>query len=277
MMTGVYSDLKSSPTALIGLAIVLAWVIAAVLAPVLPLYDPNAHMAPFKAPFAAAVDGGMHWLGTDHKGRDLLARIVFGARRVLVWGGTATLAAYALGTMLGLVAGYLGGLWDDAVGFVANTLLSFPVIVLYVLIIASLGAGGVSVVLAVAAAMSPIVMRIVRAEVRRLRPAGFVRAAEMRGENRLYIMFVEILPNLGGAVLADACLRFGYVVITVALLGYLGLGLPPPDPDWGKMIAETQPLGRFAGHMAVLPALALSSLVLGVNLLADGLRRGGRP
>jgi peptide/nickel transport system permease protein len=275
-MVGIGKTLKNSPTAALGLAIVIGWVLVAVLAPVLPLYDPNALMEPFKTPFAAAADGGTCWLGTDHKGRDLLARIVFGARRVLIWGGTATLAAYALGTVLGLVAGYLGGLWDDAVGFVANTLLSFPVIVLYVLIIASLGAGGISVVLAVAAAMAPIVMRIVRAEVRRLRPSGFVRAAEMRGESRCYVMFVEILPNLGGAVLADACLRFGYVVITVALLGYLGLGLPPPDPDWGKMIAETQPLGSFAGHMAVLPALALSSLVLGVNLLADGLRRGGQ-
>lgn len=275
-MAGVGSALRNSPAAATGLAIVLAWALAAILAPVLPLFDPNAQMEPFKAPFSAAADGGTYWLGTDHKGRDMLARIVFGARRVLMWGGAATLAAYALGTLLGLAAGYLGGLWDDAVGFVANTLLSFPVIVLYVLIIAWLGTGGGSVVLAVAAAMAPIVMRIVRAEVRAIRSRGYVRAAEMRGEGRFYVMFVEILPNLGGAVLADACLRFGYVVITVALLGYLGLGLPPPDPDWGKMIAETQPLGRFAGHMAVLPALALCSLVLGVNLLADGLRAGRR-
>lgn len=276
-MAGMWSALRASPLAMTGAAVVAFWTALGLLAPVLPLADPNAQHVPFLSPITATADGVMHWLGTDHKGRDMLARIVFGAQRVLIWGGTATLSAYALGIVMGLCAGYLGGWWDEAVGFLANALLSFPVIVLYVIIIATLGTGGGSVIVAVAVAMAPIVMRIVRAEARTLRTRGYVRAAELRGENALYVMAVEILPNLGGAVVADACLRFGYVIITIALLGYLGLGLPPPDPDWGKMIAETQPFGRFAGHMAVLPALALSSLVLGVNMLADGLkdRRGG--
>lgn len=274
-MGSLVSTLRASPLALSGAVIVAAWILLAVLAPVLPLMDPNAQGLPFRGMFTATPDGVMHWMGTDHKGRDMLARIVFGARRVLLWGGAATLAAYAFGTAMGLCAGYLDGWWDDAVGFLGNVLLSFPVIVLYVVIIATLGAGGGSIVVAVAVAMAPIVMRIVRAETRSIRPRGYVRAAELRGESACYVMLFEILPNLGGAVLADACLRFGYVVITIALLGYLGLGLPPPDPDWGKMIAETQPFGPFAGHMAVLPALALSSLVLGINMLADGLRDRG--
>lgn len=274
-MRAAFGRLRASKLAMAGALIVAVWVVVALLAPVLPLMDPNAQATPFLAPFTAA-DGVMHWLGTDDKGRDLLARILFGARRVLVWGGAATVVAYVLGTVMGLAAGYLGGLWDEAVGFVANVSLSFPVIVLYVVIIAALGVGGGSVVVAVAAAMAPLVMRIVRAEARSIRAKGYVRAAEIRGESALHIMLVEILPNLGGAVVADACLRFGYVVITISLLGYLGLGLPPPDPDWGKMIAETQPFGRFAGHMAVLPALALSSLVLGLNMLADGLKSGRR-
>lgn len=265
--------LRERPWAVCGGCVVALWVIVALLAPVLPLFDPNAHMAPFKGLFASASDGGTHWLGTDHKGRDMLARLVFGARRVLFWGGAATFVAYAFGVALGLLAGYFGGWWDEVLNFIGNVALSFPVIVLYVVIVAALGAGGGTVIVAIAVAMAPIVMRIVRAEVRVLRVRGYVRAAETRGESALYIMLVELLPNLAGVIAADLCLRFGYVVITIALLGYIGLGLPPPDPDWGKMIAETQPFGRFAGHMAVTPAVALSSLVLGVNMLADGLRR----
>ena len=269
---GVLGLLRESPIAIFGLCLVMTWIVLAVIAPVLPLYDPNAPMEPFKKPLEAARDGGTYWLGTDHKGRDILARVIFGARQVLVWATLATAVAYVFGMLMGVVAGYKGGWWDEVISFIANVLLSFPVMVLYIIIITYLGATGFNIVLAVTFASAPGIMRIVRGLVLDLKTRDYIYAAQTRGESSLYIMLVELLPNARGPLIVDACLRLGYTTITIAMLGYLGLGLPPPDPDWGKMIAETQALGSFAGHMAVVPALAISSLVLGFNLLADGLR-----
>ena len=264
--------LRESPIAIFGLSLIMFWVILAILAPILPLYDPNAPLEPFKFPLSEARDGGLYWLGTDHKGRDVLSRVIFGAQQVLVWATTATAVAYIVGMFMGVVAGYLGGWWDEVISFISNVLLSFPVIVLYIIIITYLGATGFNIVLAVTFASAPGIMRIVRGLVLDLRTRDYIFAAQTRGESALYIMIVELLPNARGPLIVDACLRLGYTTITIAMLGYLGLGLPPPDPDWGKMIAETQPLGSFAGHMAIVPAAAISSLVLGFNLLADGLR-----
>lgn len=257
---------------MVGLALILFWTIMALSAPLLPLFDPNMGLEPFKKPFAPAPKGATYWLGTDHKGRDILARVIFGARRVLIWATLATSVAYVIGMAMGVVAGYLGGWWDEIISFVSNVFLSFPVMVLYIIIITYLGSTGFNIVLAVTFASAPGIMRIVRGLVLDLKSRDYIAAAETRGEHPIYIMVVELLPNARGPLIVDACLRLGYTIITIALLGYLGLGLPPPDPDWGKMIAETQPLGSFAGHMAIVPAIAISSLVLGFNLLADGLR-----
>ena len=264
--------ISESRLAMIGLALVLFWVVLAVIAPLLPLYDPNTSLEAFKKPLAEAKDGATYWLGTDHKGRDMMSRVIFGAQRVLIWATMATGIAYFFGILMGLVAGYVGGWWDEIISFVSNVLLSFPVIVLYIVIIAYLGATGFNIVLAVTFASAPGIMRIVRGLVLDLKTREYVFAAQSRGESAFFIMLVEILPNARGPFVVDACLRLGYTIITIAMLGYIGLGLPPPDPDWGKMIAETQPLGSFAGHMAIVPAVAISSLVLGFNLLADGLR-----
>ncbi len=271
-MARIWTRLLASPLAMLGLALVVFWLALALLAPVLPLLDPNAALDAFKAPLSTSEDDVTYWLGTDHKGRDILARVIFGARQVLLWTVLASAVAYVLGITMGLTAGYLGGWWDEVVSFIGNVLLSFPVMVLYIVIISYLGAGGLNIVLAVTFASAPGIMRIVRALTLDLKHRDYVAAAQTRGESALYIMFVEILLNARGPLMVDVCLRLGYTTITIAMLGYLGLGLPPPDPDWGKMIAETQPLGSFAGHMAVVPALAISSLVLGFNLLADGLR-----
>ena len=271
-MAGIWARLRESPLAMLGLALVLFWVALALFAPVLPLLDPNVALDAFKSPLSTSEGGVTYWLGTDHKGRDILARVIFGARQVLFWTVLASAVAYVLGIAMGLTAGYLGGWWDEALSFIGNVLLSFPVMVLYIVIISYLGAGGLNIVLAVTFASAPGIMRIVRGLTLDLKNRDYVAAAQTRGESAFYIMFVEILLNARGPLMVDVCLRLGYTTITIAMLGYLGLGLPPPDPDWGKMIAETQPLGSFAGHMAVVPALAISSLVLGFNLLADGLR-----
>jgi peptide/nickel transport system permease protein len=263
--------LRESPLAMAGMAILLFWAVMALLAPFLPLADPNAPVAPFQFP-GDSQSGQTFWLGTDHKGRDVLARIVWGSRRVLFWATLATAVAYLAGMLMGLAAGYLGGWWDEAISFLANVLLSFPVMVLYIVIITTLGASGANIVIAVTFASAPGIMRTVRGLVPDLKTRDYVLAAQTRGESALYIMLVELLPNARGPLIVDACLRLGYTVITIAMLGFLGLGLPPPDPDWGAMIAEAVPVGAFALHAMVIPALAVSSLVLGFNLLADGLR-----
>jgi peptide/nickel transport system permease protein len=269
---GAIALLRESPVGMLGAAILLFWVTMAVLAPVLPLADPNQAIAPFKFPGDVGPNGQVFWLGTDHKGRDILSRLIWGSQRVLIWATFATAVAYAVGMLMGVAAGYLGGWWDEVISFVANVLLSFPVMVLYIIIISRLGSSGANIVLAVTFASAPGIMRIVRGLVLDLKTRDYIFAAQTRGESPWRIMLVELLPNARGPLIVDACLRLGYTTITIATLGFLGLGLPPPDPDWGQMIAEAVPVGVFAAHAMVIPALAVSSLVLGFNLLADGLR-----
>jgi peptide/nickel transport system permease protein len=269
---GTIGLLRESPIAMAGAAILLFWVVVALLAPVLPLLEPNQAIAPFKFPGDVGPKGQVFWLGTDHKGRDILSRLVWGSQRVLVWATFATAVAYVVGMLMGVAAGYRGGWWDEVISFVANVLLSFPVMVLYLIIISRLGSSGANIVLAVTFASAPGIMRIVRGLVLDLKTRDYVFAAQTRGESPWYIMLVELLPNARGPLIVDACLRLGYTTITIATLGFLGLGLPPPDPDWGQMIAEAVPVGVFAAHAMIVPAVAVSSLVLGFNLLADGLR-----
>ena len=224
-------------------------------------------------PFTAAPEGGIFLLGTDHLGRDILSRLLWGGQRVLFYATAATVSAYIVGIAMGLAAGYFRGWIDEAIAFVANVILSFPVMVLYVLIIAKLGASGANIVFAVVFASSPGIMRIVRGVTLDISTRDYVAAAQTRGESAGFIILVEILPNARGPLIVDFCLRMGYTTITIGALGFLGLGLPPPDPDWGGMITETRSfvMGGFP-HMAIIPAFAISLLVLGFNLLADGLR-----
>lgn len=264
--------LRESPVGIVGAGIIAFWVLVAVFAPWLAPYDPNATITPMLTPGATDSSGNTFWLGTDHLGRDILSRIIHGSRRVLVLAPLATLCAYAVGIPMGLAAGYLRGAWDTVLSFVANVILSFPVLVLYVIIIATVGASAVNILVAITFASAPHIMRIVRGLALDLRNREYVAAAQTRGEGALWIMFVEILPNARGPIIVDACLRLGYVIITIGVLGFLGLGLPPPDPDWGGMINETRQLAMSFPHMAVFPCIAISSLVLGFNLLADGLR-----
>lgn len=264
--------LRESPIGMIGAALVVFWITMALTAPLLPLHDPLEPIAPFQKIASKAPDGTTFWLGTDHKGRDILSRVIWGSQRVLVWASLATVVAYIVGMIMGTMAGYLGGWWDEIISFVANILLSFPVMILYILIISYLGASGINIVIAVTFASAPGIMRIVRGLVLDLKTRDYIAAAQTRGEAAWRIMFLELLPNARGPLIVDACLRLGYTVVAIATLGFLGLGLPPPYPDWGLMIKEAVPLGSFAGHMMVIPALALSSLILGFNFLADGLR-----
>ena len=264
--------IRESVVGMIGLGLVLFWIIVAILADLIAPFAPNATIYPLAMPGTENPEGGVFWLGTDHIGRDILSRIIHGSRQVLFYGPIATFCAYMVGIPMGLLAGYRRGLWDDVLSFIANIILSFPVLVLYVVIIATLGPSAFNIVIAVTFASAPGIFRIVRGLVLDLRTREYVFAAETRGEPVWRIMFIEILPNARGPLIVDACLRLGYVIITIGVLGFLGLGLPPPDPDWGGMINETRQMAMTFPHMAVFPCIAISSLVLGFNLMADGLR-----
>ncbi len=265
--------LRESPVGTIGGLIVLMFVVLAVFAPVLAPFDPNAPLLPFAFPGSEAPDGGIFLFGTDHLGRDILSRIIWGGQRVLFYATLATVSAYIVGILMGLAAGYFRGYLDEIISFFANVILSFPIMVLYVLIIANLGASGANIIFAVVFASSPGIMRIVRGVTMDIATRDYIAAAQTRGEGAWYIMLVEILPNARGPLIVDFCLRMGYTTITIGALGFLGLGLPPPDPDWGGMITQTRSFvtGGFP-YMAIFPACAVSLLVLGFNLLADGLR-----
>ena len=267
-----FALIRESWVGMIGTAIVLFWILVALLAPLLAPFDPNSSIQPFAKPGTLAAAGGTFWLGTDHLGRDVMSRIMWGTRTVLFYAPLATLTAYVVGILMGLAAGYRGGWVDDVLSRVADIILSFPVLVLYIIIIATIGASGINIIIAITFASSPGIMRIVRGLVLDLRNRDYVAAAQTRGESDWRIMLVEILPNARGPLIVDACLRLGYVIITIGVLGFLGLGLPPPDPDWGGMVNETRQMAIAFPHMVLYPCAAISSLILGFNLLADGLR-----
>ena len=264
---------SESWVAVVGLTLVFFWLFLAVSAPYLPILDPNKPIAPFLTPLSSKGDVTF-LLGTDTRGRDMLSRTIWGSQRVLVWGITATAVAYMVGTLFGLIAGYLGGWWDQAVSFAANVLLSFPVMVLFILILNYLGPSGFNIVIAVTFSSAPAIMRIVRGLALDVKSRDYIQAAQIRGEHPLWIMLVELLPNVRGPLIVDACLRLGYTTVAITTLTFLGLGLQPPDPDWGLMIKEastTALVWKFS-YMLLIPALSVSSLILGFNLMADGLR-----
>src|SRR3989442_9418730 len=218
---------ESTP-APVGVVIVLAWGALALLAPLIAPYPPNANDL---AALAHTTPSKAHWLGTDHLGRDLLSRVLWGARPVLVIAPLAVLGAAALGSLLGLSAGYFGRWIDLTVTRACDIVLSFPVIILYMIILAHVGSSAWNIIGVLTLTKAPIIARIVRGMTLDLREREYVAAAKMRGESALYIMLVEILPNARGPLVVDMCLRTGYNGLLIGSLGFLGIGLPPPDPD----------------------------------------------
>lgn len=281
-LAGVLAFIWASKTATIGLLLVLFWVFVAVFAPLLTPYTPLEQN--WRNPNAGP--SHEHILGTDELGRDLWTRIIYGARVVLVimpltedfWipGGTAiwgVLIALLVGTTLGLISGYYGGWIDEITMRLLDAMMAVPIILLYMIIMAAMGASAVNVVLAMTIVGTPGIARLVRSLTLDIRTREYVRAAETRGESAFHIMFVEILPNARGPIIVDAMLRVGYAIFAMGTLGFLGLGIPPPSPDWGSMVAKGREFILIGSPWAALwPSLAIASLVVGLNLLADGIR-----
>lgn len=278
----MFAILFSSKIALVGLAIVLFWVFVALFAPLLTPYTP--YEQDWKAPNQGpSVE---HILGTDELGRDLWTRLIYGARVVLVVlpvsenislpGGTAiwgVVVALMIGATLGLIGGYKGGWIDEIVMRLLDAMMAIPVILLYLIIVVAIGASAVNVVIAISIVGVPGIARLVRSLTLDIKTREYIRAAETRGESAWFIMFVEILPNTRGPIIIDAMLRIGYAIFAMGTLGFLGLGMPPPSPDWGSMVAKGRAFILTGNPYAALwPSLAIASLVVGLNLLADGIR-----
>ena len=278
----MFAILLSSKIAMVGLVIVLFWVFVALFAPYLTPYTPYEQdwKAPNQGPSAE------HILGTDELGRDLWTRLIYGARVVLVVlpvsenislpGGTAiwgVVVALLIGATLGLIGGYKGGWIDELVMRLLDAMMAIPVILLYLIIVVAIGASAVNVVIAISIVGVPGIARLVRSLTLDIKTREYIRAAETRGESAWFIMFVEILPNTRGPIIIDAMLRIGYAIFAMGTLGFLGLGMPPPSPDWGSMVAKGRAFILTGNPYAALwPSLAIASLVVGLNLLADGIR-----
>lgn len=260
--------LFGSRTAMIGLSIVLAWVFIASAAPLITAHSPLAqdYLHLNQGPSSA------HILGTDHLGRDVWARIAYGARTILLLAPLSVLASFLLGLMLGLPSGYFGGWIDEIVMRLLDALMAFPIILLYMIIISAVGASALNVVLAMAIGGAPGIARLIRALTMDIRTREYIAAARLRGDSSVRIMLVEILPNCKGPLIVDFLLRIGYAAFYIGTLGFLGLGLAPPTPDWGGMVQEGHNYMSANMWPVLCATLAIISLVVGLNLFADGLR-----
>jgi peptide/nickel transport system permease protein len=268
-LLNAFRRLAQRPLSLIGLLVVLLFLLLAIFGPMLAPYE-----------FDTIIRGAsrqppspQHWFGTDSLGRDVFSRVLWGAREIILIPGLATAIAVFLGTCLGLFLGYYGGWIDEVISRGLDSLLAIPALLLAMVMLGTIGPSPVGIVIVIVLLYLPIVARVIRSATLNVRSAGFIEAARLRGEPTAYILFREILPSVLPALAVEAALRFSYAIFLTASLGFLGLGVQPPSPDWGRMVNEARDGYARTPWALWFPAGAIAVLVIGVNLMADGLRR----
>lgn len=262
------TTMRVSPTFLIGSTLVGLHVVVGLLTLVWTPYDPTAMTGGRLAPPSLA-----HWAGTDRLGRDLFTEIMVGARIALAVGTGAVAIAAAIGVTVGLLAAFASRAVDDVLAATLDILIAFPTLLLAMLIVAaSDGASLGTAILAIGIASSSIVARLTRILARRVLAMDYITAARVSGTDWLGIVRIHVLPNIWPTLIVNFALQFGLAVIAEASLSYLGLGAPPPNASWGRLLQEAQATVYTAPFGAIAPGVALVSLVIGLNLFADGLR-----
>ncbi|WP_118135576.1 ABC transporter permease [Oceanicella sp. SM1341] len=262
------SMLRRRPFFTLGLAVALAFALAAIFAPYVAPYDPTFQ----DIEFMMTGPGAQHWLGTDSYGQDILSRIIFGARYALAIG----LCSVAIGALGGLVIGLAAGLSDGLVEWLLmrliDSILAMPSLIMAVAFIAILGQGVDKVIIAVGIAMIGPFARTVRADVMQVRVQLFVEAAGLMGVARLRIIWRHILPNVVYPLAVQVTIRISEAILVSSSLSFLGIGVTPPTPDWGLMIAEGRGFVSFAAWMSGMPGAALAILLIALSLVGDGIR-----
>jgi peptide/nickel transport system permease protein len=262
--------LRRSVTFWVGASIILMWVFFAifgdVVTPYNPLGTPTDVLSRLEPPSAE------HWFGTDSLGRDVQSRVLAGGRQVLTVALAATVLGTVVGTFLGLLIGYFRGIVDDILSRILDAFLSIPLVITGMLALAALGPNTIGVIIVIGVVFTPIIAKTVRAATLAERQLDYVTAAQLRKENTLYILFVEMLPNVTSVIIVEFTVRLGYAIFTVLTLSFLGFGVEPSIPDWGQSIFQHYSFLTGGVWWPVLfPALAIASLVVGVNLLADAI------
>ncbi|HEY8677027.1 MAG TPA: ABC transporter permease [Candidatus Dormibacteraeota bacterium] len=263
-------QLARSKTFITGAIIIAFWVFCAIFGTKIAPHDPLDQSFPQLLGLSRTYP-----FGTDQLGRDVFSRVLAGAHDILIIAPLATLLGIVGGTIIGLVTGYFRGVVDDVVSRVVDAVLALPLIVIAVTVLVGLGHSTLTVIVVIGLVFTPIVSRTVRAAVLAERQLDYVAASKLLGERAPYVMFVEILPNVMAPIVVEATVRLGYAIFAVAGLTFLGFGVQPPSPDWALQIADNYTLLNAGTYWwtVLFPALAIISLVVAVNLVADGLAR----
>lgn len=258
---------------LLGLVVVVAMIAGALAAPWIAPYDPNDQdvMLVLTGP------SSVHWFGTDAFGRDVLSRVLWGSRISLYVGFVATLAGVVIGTSIGLIAGYYGGLLDRLVVAATDVLLSFPQLIMGLLLVAVLGASLTNLIIAIAVTAIPAFIRMARGSTMTMRERDFVDACRTLGYSDLRIMFLHVLPNILDEIVVMASLWLASAIRTESTLAFIGLSVPPPTATWGGIVREGFDNLLDAPWMSIFPSLAILAVMIGLNMIGDGLRDATDP
>jgi len=255
------------PLPLLGLFIVMGYLLLALVGQTLAPYPyTDQHFADTLQPPSA-----QYWFGTDQFGRDVFSRVIVGSRTIMVVATTSTLLGLFMGGLIGIFAGYIGGWWDEVLMRATDVMLAFPALLLAMLIITTLGSDLIYLIFTIAIVFAPGNARVIRSEVLNIKAMAYIEAAHAIGSPTRYIMIRHILPNLSGVLVVEGSIYFGYAIFAAAGLGFLGLGVQPPSPDWGLQVNDGRNFLLTAPWITLFPALAISSLTVAINLLADSL------
>ena len=266
----IWNRLRKNKLAMLGLAILVVMVALAVCADWIADYDTN--VTGMNMAERLQTPSAKHWFGTDSYGRDVFARIIHGSRLSLSLSIFAMLAAVAIGSIIGAIAGYYGGRVDDVLMRLMDILLAIPPMLMSISIVAALGHSMVNLMIALSLAYIPVFARVIRSSILTVKGQEFIEAANACGTSNARIILRHIIPNAIGPIIVQATLAMGSTILIISSLSFMGMGIQPPQPEWGTMLYEGRDLIRTSPYLVIFPGIAIALAVLSLNLLGDGLR-----